>query len=129
MPAVIFSILTIYYFLKFSETNLKYEKKEYFFLVSTFSTFSILIKLSTIPIVFLPIFLYFKYLKDLKFNIFKYKFFSIYILFVLFFIQQFIYTGCLLFPSSSTCLNVSWLNEENINLPMNLSLLIKVILM
>ena len=125
LPAVIFSILTIYYFLKFSETNLKYEKKEYFFLVSTFSIFSILIKLSTIPIVFLPIFLYFKYLKDLKFNIFKYKFFSIYILFVLFFIQQFIYTGCLLFPSSSTCLNVSWLNEENINLPNELELINK----
>ena len=75
LPAVIFSILTIFYFLKFSETNLTYEKKEYFFLVSMFSIFSILIKLSTIPIIFLPIFLYFKYFKDLKFDIFKYKFF------------------------------------------------------
>ena len=125
LPAVIFSILTIYYFLKFSETNLKYEKKEYFFLVLMFSTFSILIKLSTIPIVFLPIFLYFKYFKKLKFVIFKSKFFFIYILFILFFIQQFIYTGCLLFPSNLTCLNVSWLNQENINLSNELELVNK----
>ena len=124
MPAVIFSILTIYYFLKFSETNLKYEKKN-IFLVSIFSTFSILIKLSTIPIVFLPIFLYFKYFKNLKFVIFKNKFFLIYILFILFFIQQFIYTGCLLFPSYLTCLNVSWLNQENINLSNELELVNK----
>ena len=31
----------------------------------------------------------------------------------------------MLFPSSSTCLNVSWLNEENINLPNELELINK----
>ena len=52
LPAAIFSILTIYYFLKFSETDLIDEQKEYFFLVLIFSTFfSILIKLSSIPVV------------------------------------------------------------------------------
>ena len=101
------------------------KKKNIFFLVLMFSTFSILIKLSTIPIVFLPIFLYFKYFKKLKFVIFKSKFFFIYILFILFFIQQFIYTGCLLFPSNLTCLNVSWLNQENINLSNELELVNK----
>ena len=125
LPAVIFSILTIYYFLRFSETNSKYEKAEYFFLVSVFSIFSILIKLSTIPILFLPIYLYIKYFRDLKFDIFKYKFFLIYVLFILFFIQQFVYTGCLFFPSDLTCLNVSWLNKENINLSSELELVNK----
>ena len=68
LPAAIFSILTIYYFLKFSETDLIDEQKEYFFLTLIFSIFSILIKLSSIPVVLLPIFLYFKYFKNLKFN-------------------------------------------------------------
>ena len=39
LPAVIFSVLTIYYFLRFSETSLKDEKIEYFFLISIFSIF------------------------------------------------------------------------------------------
>ena len=124
-PAVIFSILTIYFFLRFSETNLKKEKSEYFFLVSIFMIFSILIKLSTIPLLLLPIFLYLKYFQILKFDIFKLKFFVIYILFIIFFTQQFIYTGCLLFPNNLTCLNVSWLNKDNINLSNELELVNK----
>ena len=39
LPAAIFSILTIYYFLKFSEVIHTNEKKEYFFLTSIFSIF------------------------------------------------------------------------------------------
>ncbi len=125
LPAVIFSIITIYYFLKFSEINLVNERKEYFFLILIFSIFSILIKLSAIPLIFLPIFLYLKYFKDLNLEIFKVKFLFIYILFITFFIQQFIYTGCLLFPSNLTCLNVSWFNEDSINLSNNLKLINK----
>ena len=63
LPAAIFSILTIYYFLKFSETDLIDEQKEYFFLTLIFSIFSILIKLSSIPVVLLPIFLFLNILK------------------------------------------------------------------
>ena len=122
LPAVIFSVLTIYYFLRFSETSFKDERIEYFFLVSIFSIFSILIKLSTIPVLLLPIFLYLKYFQDLKFEVFKFKFLFVYILFVTFFIQQFIYTGCLFFPNNLTCLNVSWLNEDNMNLSHELEL-------
>ncbi len=125
LPAVIFSILTIYYFLRFSETNSENEKKEYFFLVSIFSSFSILIKLSTIPILLLPVFLYLKYFQDLKLSVFKPKFFLIYMLLITFFIQQFIFTGCLFFPNNFTCLNVSWLNKENIDLPNELELVNK----
>ena len=122
LPAVIFSILTIYFFLRFSETNLKDERGEYFFLITIFSIFSILIKLSTIPIIFLTTYIYLKYFRDLKFYIFKLKFFFIYFLSITFFIQQFIYTGCFLFPNDFTCLNVSWFNKDNIDLSRELEL-------
>ena len=122
LPAVIFSILTIYFFLRFSETNLKDERGEYFFLITIFSIFSILIKLSTIPIIFLTIYLYLKYFRDLKFYIFKLKFSFIYFLSITFFIQQFIYTGCIFFPNDFTCLNVSWFNRDNIDLSRELEL-------
>ena len=124
-PATIFSILTIYYFLKFSESYLIKDKKDYFFLILFFSIFSILIKLSTIPLFLLPVFLYIKYFKNLKTDIFKLKFFLIYILSTIFFIQQFIYTGCLFFPSNLTCLNVSWFSESNIDLSNQLKLINK----
>ena len=125
LPAAIFSILAIYYFLKFSEVNLATYKREYFFLVVFFSIFSILIKLSTVPIILLPIFLYIKYFKDMKIYIFKYKFTFVYILIITFFIQQFIYTGCLFFPSNTTCFSVSWFSEDNISISNQLELINK----
>ena len=128
LPAVIFSILTIYFFLRFSETNLKDERGEYFFLITIFSIFSILIKLSTIPIIFLTIYVYLKSFRDLIFCFFKLKFFFIYFFFFLFFFQQFSYAGCILFPNDFTCLNVSWFNRDNIDLSGNLNLQIKVTL-
>ena len=125
LPASIFSVLTIYYFIKFSEINLKRERQEYFFLISIFAIFAILIKLSTIPVIFLPIFLYLKYFKDLNFEIFRLKFLFIYFLFITFLIQQFIFTGCIFFPSNLTCLSVSWFSEDNINLSKQLELINK----
>ena len=125
LPAAIFSILSIYYFLKFSETDSIDEQKEYFFLSLIFSIFSILIKLSSIPLILLPIFLYFKYFKNLKSDFFEFKFLFIYILVSSFFIQQFIYTGCLFFPSNLTCLSVSWFSEDSISLSKELELINK----
>ena len=122
LPAVIFCILTFYYFLRFSEIDLIHEKREYFFLVLIFSIFSILIKLSTIPLILLPVFLYLKYFKYLNLEIFKIKFFLIYILLITFLIQQFIFTGCLFFPSNFSCLNVGWFSEDNINVAKRLEL-------
>ena len=101
------------------------EKKEYFFLILIFSIFSILIKLSTIPVVLLPLFLYFKHFNYLKFDIFKFKFFLIYIFLISFLIQQFIYTGCLFFPSNLTCFNVSWFSKDILNLSYQLELINK----
>ena len=125
LPAAIFCILTFYCFLKFSEIDFINEKREYFFLVSIFSIFSVLIKFSTIPLIFLPAFLYIKNFKELSFDIFRLRFFFIYSLIIIFLIQQFIYTGCLFFPSNFSCLNVSWFNDEYINLSKQLELINK----
>ena len=125
IPAVIFSILSIYYFLKYFETDEISEKKIIFFYNVAFSIFSILIKLSTVPILFLTLYLYFKNFQDLKFYIFSYKFLIIYFLFLVFFTQQFIYTGCLFFPTNVTCFDVSWFNENYINLSKKIELINK----
>ena len=125
LPAIIFSILSIYYFIKFSEANLFEEKKEYFFLNSAFAIFSILIKLSTLPLILLPTYLFFKNFKNLNPYVFNLKFCFIYVFGIIFLIQQFIYTGCLFFPTNFTCLNVSWFNEENLKLSNELQLVNK----
>ena len=125
LPAIIFSILVIYYFFKFSETEILQERKNYFFLIIIFSIFSILIKLSTLPIILLSFYLYIKYFRDLKFSIFNLRYFFVYALLTTFFIQQFIYTGCFLFPSSLTCLNVSWFNKDYLTISQELMLVNK----
>ena len=125
LPAIIFSILTIYYFIKFSETKVTEEQKDYFYLVSIFSLFSIFIKLSTLPIILLPIYLYLKYFQNLKFYIFKLRFYLIYILIITFFTQQFIYTGCLFFPTNFTCLDVTWFDKDNLSIRSQLELVNK----
>jgi hypothetical protein len=97
IPSVIFSILGIYYFIKFFETILENEKKKYFFLIVIFSLFSILIKLSTFPIILLSLYVYLRYFKNLKSSLIDYRFLFIFLLFLSFLIQQFIYSGCFFF--------------------------------
>ncbi|MFL2894805.1 MAG: LIC_10190 family membrane protein [Candidatus Pelagibacter sp.] len=121
-PAIIFSVLGIYYFIKFYETNEDSKKRLFFYFNLTFSIFSILIKLSIAPIIFLTVYLYFSNLRNLKFFILNYKFLIIYFLCFVFFIQQFIYTGCFLFPTNFTCLDVSWFNIDHLNLSKQLEL-------
>ncbi len=125
IPSLIFSVLGIYYFIKFSETNFEIEKKNYFYLNFIFSVFAILIKLSVIPIIFLTVILYFKNFRILKFYIFNTRFLFIYLFILIFFVQQFIYTGCFLFPSKLTCVNVSWFNNDYLNLSKQLELINK----
>lgn len=124
-PAIIFSMLGIYYFIKFFETNLIEEKKTYFFLLVIFSIYSILIKLSTLPIILLSFYIYFKTLKNTDLSIKSIRYFFVFLLFSSFFLQQFIYTGCFVFPSNLTCLDVSWFNSEYINLSKELELINK----
>ena len=94
-------------------------------MIIIFSIFSILIKLSTLPIILLSFYLYIKYFRDLKFSIFNLRYFLVYALLTTFFIQQFIYTGCFLFPSSLTCLNVSWFNKDYLTISQKLMLVNK----
>ncbi len=125
LPSIIFSVLGIYYFFKFFETEILEEKEDYFFLIVIFSIFSILIKLSTIPIILLSFYLYIKFFKNLKYSIFRLRYFLVYFLSLSFLTQQYIYTGCFLFPSNFTCLNVSWFNEDYLKLSRNLELVNK----
>ena len=125
IPAIIFSILSIYYFLKYFDTDEISEKKIIFFYNVAFSIFSILIKFSTVPILVLTFYLYFKNFRDFKFYILSYKFLIIYSLFLIYFIQQFIYTGCLFFPTNITCFDVSWFNENYIYLSKKIELINK----
>ena len=125
LPSIIFSILGIYYFMKISETNLIEEKKKFFFLITIFTLFAILIKLSTLPIILLPLYIFFKNFNDLKFSIINFRYFFIVSLFSAFLIQQFIYSGCFLFPTNFTCLDVSWFNPGYLKLSQQLELINK----
>ena len=125
LPSIIFSILGIYYFMKISETNLINEKKKFFFLITIFTLFAILIKLSTLPIILLPLYIFFKNFNDLKFSIISFRYFFIVSLFSAFLLQQFIYSGCFLFPTNFTCLDVSWFNPGYLKLSQQLELINK----
>ena len=69
--------------------------------------------------------MFFKNFKKLNPYVFNLKFCFIYVFGIIFLIQQFIYTGCLFFPTNFTCLNVSWFNEENLKLSNELQLVNK----
>ena len=124
-PAIIFSALSIYYFIKFYETKENLDKKSFFYFNLFFAIFAVLIKLSAALIIILPIFLFLTNFKDLKFYILSLRFLAISFLCIIFFVQQFIYTGCFLFPTTLTCLNVSWFNPEHIDLSKRLELINK----
>jgi hypothetical protein len=122
IPSTIFSILSIFYYLKFSETNDANERKYFFLFNFTFTIFAILIKFSCIPLLFLTTILFVKNYQKLFKELLKFEYLFIYFLTILFFFQQFIYTGCFVFPSKFSCLNISWFNNEVLLLSENLEL-------
>ena len=122
IPALIYSILGIFYFIKYEEEDYIIKKKNFFFLHISFVAFALLIKFSVIPIIILTLYIFLRDFKNISKEIFKYNYFIIYFLVILFFVQQFIYTGCFIFPSKMTCLNVSWFNNEFLNLQSKLEL-------
>ena len=123
--ALIYSVLGIYFFLKYEEDNDLEKKNKFFFAHISFVAFAVLIKFSTIPIIFLTIYVFLRDFKEIIKKIFKYNYFIIYFLVILFFAQQFIYTGCFIFPSKITCLDVLWFNNEFLDLRKNLELVNK----
>ena len=125
IPAVIFSALSIYNFFRFLEEEDTDKKKNYFFNNFIFASFAILIKFSSIPIILITIYLFFKNYKVLVNDIFKIDYIFVYTLCLIFFIQQFIYTGCFIFPSKLTCMDVSWFDRNYLNAGSRLSLINK----
>ena len=125
LPSTLFSLLTIFYFIRYFEIHERNNKISYFYFVFCFTSFSILIKFSSIPLVILPIFIFFKDFKILKKEIFKFRYNFIYFLTFLFFLQQFIFSGCFLFPSEYTCLKMSWFDKEFLDLRSNIELINK----
>ncbi len=111
IPSIIFSILSIYNFLRFNEEKEIGVKKKKFYNNFAFTLFAILIKFSSIPIILLTLHLFFKNYKILIQDIFRFHYIFIYLICLSFFLQQFIYTGCLVFPSKLSCFDVSWFNE------------------
>ena len=125
IPALIYSILGIYFFLQYLEENNSTKKKFLFFIHVSFVVFAILIKFSIIPVTILTLYIFFKDFKIINKEIFKKNYFVIYFLIAIFFVQQFIYTGCFVFPSDVTCLNVLWFNSEFLDLQSKLELINK----
>jgi len=102
------AIYCFYLFLDFFSSKNKSTniKNNIFQKIIIFSLFSVLIKLSNLLILLIPLFIFFK--NHIK--IFS-KTFTFTCLFVLVWvIQQFVYTGCFVFPLILSCFDVSWFN-------------------
>ena len=125
IPALIYSILGIFFFLKYEEENNLVKKHFFFFTHVSFVIFALLIKFSSIPIIILTMYIFVRDFKMVSKEIFKRNFLFLYFLIILFFGQQFIYTGCFVFPSKVTCLDVSWFDNEFLNLSSKLELVNK----
>ena len=125
LPATLFSLLAIFYFIRNFELTETNDKIFNFYFVFCFTTFSILIKYSCIPLIILVIFNFFKDFKILKKEIFKLKYVFIYTFVFLFFLQQFIYSGCFIFPSEYTCFKTSWHDKEFLDMKSRLELINK----
>ena len=116
IPSHIVALLVILYFIKFFEIkNISTpERYNYVVLIFLLSIFSLTIKISnisTIILFFSILFLNFKYLN------FKEIFFPTTIILLFAFswlVQQFIYSGCFLFPLNFTCFDTIWSSKTNI---------------
>lgn len=115
IPALIFTILAIFNFFKFQEERNLKKRHSYFFCNFSFTVFAILIKFSVIPALILSIYLFLKNYKDLAPEILKIRYIFVYILVFTYFLQQFFYTSCFIYPSSLTCINTSWLDPTILN--------------
>ena len=80
IPSIIFSILSIYNFLKFNEEKKIDIKKSKFYNNFAFALFAILIKFSSIPIILLTLYLFFKNYKIIIQDIFKFHYIFIYLI-------------------------------------------------
>ena len=100
-----FYLFLDFFFFKNESTNVK---NNIFQKIIIFSLFSVLIKLSNLLILLIPAFIFFK--NDVK--IFSKTFTLSCFFFLVWVIQQFVYTGCFVFPLILSCFDVSWFNLD-----------------
>ena len=110
VPSNFMSIYCFYLFLYYFylEKDLIEKKKYIFEKIIIFSGFAVLIKLSNLLILLLPFFLFI--IKEKKQLSRSLIFISCF--FIIWSIQQFIYTGCFIFPIIQSCFDVSWFNID-----------------
>ena len=112
VPSNFIAIYCFYLFINFFslKKNLVILKNNIFQKILIFSFFSVLIKLSNLLILLLPAYTFFR--KEIKF--FSSSLVFTVILVLVWCIQQFIYTGCFIFPLLLTCLDVSWFSMDSV---------------
>jgi len=117
-PANIYTLLSLYYFIKIFEEKNTSNINKYFILILCFSLFAITIKLSAFatPILIIFIFLLINKKKDLIIFI-KSPLIFCCMFFLLWIIQQFIFTGCFIPHFEFTCIKtVEWYTNDISNM-------------
>ena len=112
LPANLFLLISVYFFIRLFEKNSNFDKDLSLFFI--FAIFSITIKLNTI-VILINLFLLFLFLAKKKYQFTKvYKviaFVSVFIL--LWFVQQFIYSSCFIPFLEITCIkSTEWFNPS-----------------
>jgi hypothetical protein len=112
VPSNFIAIYCFYLFIIFFslKKNLVILTNNIFQKIVIFSFFSVVIKLSNLFILLLPAFIFFR--KEIKF--FSKTFVFIFIFGLVWCIQQFIYTGCFIFPLILSCFDVSWFSMDSV---------------
>ena len=117
-PANIYTLLSLYYFIKIFEEKNTSNINKYFILILCFSLFAITIKLSAFatPILIIFIFLLINKKKDLIIFI-KSPLIFCFLFFLLWILQQFIFTGCFIPHFEFTCIQtVEWYTNDISNM-------------
>ena len=117
-PANIYTLLSLYYFIKIFEEKNTSNINKYFILILCFSLFAITIKLSAFatPILIIFIFLLINKKKDVIIFI-KSPLIFCFMFFLLWILQQFIFTGCFIPHFEFTCIQtVEWYTNDISNM-------------
>ncbi len=109
VPGHIFASLVLFLFFNFCENKDYYFRKVYFSLILIFSIFSILIKLSYVPLILIPLICIF-----IEIRVFEKKIILLsFLLGLPWIIQQVAYTSCFIFPVEFTCFkNLPWYSKD-----------------
>ena len=111
-PAILFFCFLIYYYLKF----FNYDNKnllENFIIIFSISITIISIKITYLPVVFLPLILFFVH-RDYLFKI-KIKYLTIIFVVFIFFSKNILSSGCVIYPVSISCLSfLNWSDASKV---------------